>query len=298
MRRRTRRGLIAIGAVFGLAVSLALLMGSADLAPRAQTAGPSALYWADSFASKLQRSNLDGSDVSDLATADDGLGLPHGIAFDGPSNRVYWSDLGTGSIHRAHPDGSGIETLVTDLDFPRWLEIDSNAGKLYWTDSARNTLGRADLDGSNPETLLTDLANPIGIAVDSDAARVYWVNSTDRRIQRADLDGSNVVDFRTAADGVGSPVDLAMDAQGGQLYWTDALVGGQIKRAPLDGSTAVESVIDRASSPQGLAVDGHAGKVYWATSETFSIQRVDLDGSNRETVVADLAKPRGVSLGN
>ena len=42
------------------------------------------MYWADSVADKIQRANLDGSNIEDLVT---GLGDPRGIALYFPLNR-------------------------------------------------------------------------------------------------------------------------------------------------------------------------------------------------------------------
>ena len=61
---------------------------------------------------KIQRANLDGSDVEDLVTT--GLRTAHGIALDVSAGKMYWADSG---IHRANLDGSNVEEdVITGID--------------------------------------------------------------------------------------------------------------------------------------------------------------------------------------
>lgn len=69
------------------------------------------MYWADLGAGKIQRANLDGSDVEDIIT--DLLG-PNGIALDLDGNKIYWADEFSGKIQSANLDGSNVEDVVTD----------------------------------------------------------------------------------------------------------------------------------------------------------------------------------------
>ena len=69
------------------------------------------MYWTDTGADKIQRSNLDGSGVEDLVTT--GLDWPSGIALDVSGGKMYWTDYGTNKIQRSNLDGSGVEDLVT-----------------------------------------------------------------------------------------------------------------------------------------------------------------------------------------
>ena len=96
---------------------------------------------------RVQSANLDGSDVRDLVTADDGLVNPQGIAVGG--GRIYWTDRRTDKIQRANLDGSGVRDLVTaGLANPQSLALDAEEGKLYWTDWGTDKIQRANLDGT------------------------------------------------------------------------------------------------------------------------------------------------------
>ena len=61
---------------------------------------------------KIQRANLDGSNVEDLVTT--GLVLATGIAVDVARDKIYWTDTGTNKIQRANLDGSNLEDVTTD----------------------------------------------------------------------------------------------------------------------------------------------------------------------------------------
>ena len=69
---------------------------------------------------KVQRANLDGSNIETLVTE---LETPVGIALDVDGGKMYWTDAGTGNVQRANLDGSNIETLVTELKAPTSIVI-------------------------------------------------------------------------------------------------------------------------------------------------------------------------------
>ena len=140
------------------------------------------MYWTDSVLvefgqsgrDKIQRANLDGSQVEDLVTT--GLRSPNGIALDVNRGKMYWTDSGTDKIQRANLDGSGVEDLVTTgLTAPNGIALDPGAGKMYWTDSRANKIQRANLDGSQVEDVVTTerapVGGPQGIALDLETGR-------------------------------------------------------------------------------------------------------------------------------
>ena len=71
------------------------------------------MYWTDGGTDKIQRANLDGSNIEDLVTQTQGLRVQSGIALDVAGGKMYWTDYGTDKIQRANLDGSNIEDLVT-----------------------------------------------------------------------------------------------------------------------------------------------------------------------------------------
>ena len=115
------------------------------------------IYWTESGARRVQRSDLDGTNVEVLIGGREtgNEGIPAGLALDGVGKKIYWTDWGAKLIRRADLDGSNIEDLARGLSAPAGLALDVAAGKMYWTNRDTSVIQRADLDGSNVEALLT-----------------------------------------------------------------------------------------------------------------------------------------------
>ncbi len=256
------------------------------------------LYWTDPGKQKIQRSNLDGSDVEDLVTI--GLDVPHSIALDVSGGKMYWPDAHPQrpgeKIQRSNLDGSAVEDLVTTgLLLPEGIALDVSGGKMYWTDWGTEQIQRSNLDGSRVEDLVTTgLESPDGIALDVSGGKMYWTDWGTDKIQRSSLDGSRVEDLVTT--GLESPFGIALDVSGGKMYWTDAGTD-KIQRSNLDGSRVEDLVTTGLENPDDIALDLSGGKMYWTDWGTKKIQRSNLDGSGVEDLVTGLGAPIGIAVG-
>ncbi len=175
------------------------------------------MYWTDWGHNKIQRANLDGSQVEDLVTS---LDDPYHIELDLAGGKMYWTDGGTDKIQRANLYGPlETEDLVTStddgLDDPSGIALDLAGGKMYWTDFGTDKIQRADLDrepGDPVEDLVTSgLQLPTDIALDLVNRKMYWTDYGTDKIQRADLDrepGDPVEDLVT--DGLMQPIGIAL----------------------------------------------------------------------------------------
>ena len=247
------------------------------------------MYWTDTGTGWVQRANLDGTDVKNLAA---GLASPTDIAVDLTGGKMYWTDAGTGQIQCASLDGSNQQNLVFGLVSPSGIALDVAGNKVYWTDTGTGQIQRANLDGSNVEGLAWGLTSPTDIAVDSTGGKIYWTDAGTGQIQCASLDGSNQ---QNLVFGLVSPSGIALDVAGNKVYWTDTGTG-QIQRANLDGSN-VEGLAWGLTSPTDIAVDSTGGKIYWTDAGTGQIQCASLDGSNQQNLVFGLVSPRGIAIG-
>ena len=253
------------------------------------------MYWVDSGTNKIQRANMNGSNVEDLVTT--GLSDPMSIALDLFGGKMYWTDLGAEKIQRADLDGSNVEDLVTTgLSGPRGIALDVSGGKMYWADPGTDKIQRANLDGSNVEDLVTTGLSHAGfIALVVSGGKMYWTDGGTTAIHRADLDGSNVEGL--VGTGSGHLSNIALDVYGGKMYWTNWGTK-EIRRADLDGSN-VEDLISTTgtANPYAIALDVSGGKVYWTDLSLRAIRRADLDGSNVEYLVyTGLSNPTGIAL--
>ena len=248
------------------------------------------MYWTDIDTRKIQRANLDGTNVEDLVTV--GLEGPAGIAVDVSGGKMYWADFNTDRIQRANLDGSQIEDLVFSALDPEGITLDVGAGKVYW--AAADKIQRANLDGSQIEDLVSGLRDTEDVALDIGARKMYWTDWGSSKIQRANLDGTNVEDLVNTA--FSAPVDIELDIGARKMYWTN-WASNRIQRANLDG-TNVENIIITGLNPNGLALDTDASQMYWIEQGTRRIRRANLNGSNVEDlVVTGLRNPYGIVLG-
>jgi sugar lactone lactonase YvrE len=251
------------------------------------------MYWADYTTGKIQRANLDGTNVEDLVT---GLTTPLDVSVDDASGKMYWVDGGAGKIQRANLDGTAVEDILTGLSDPTRIALDLSADKIYWTDQevGAQKIQRANLDGSNVEDLVTSgLSEPRGIALDVAGGKMYWADWGIGKVQRANLDGTNVEDLAT---GLPYPAAVTLDLSAGKVYWTDSNAD-KIQRANLDGSSPEDVVVTGLDTPHGLTVDAVGGKLYWTDYGSDTIHRANLDGSAVEDLVTSgLSLPLGIEL--
>src|SRR5436305_14439733 len=76
----------------------------------------------------------------------------------------------------------------------------------------------------------------------------------------------------------------------GRLFFLEAS-GGRIHSANADGSDR-KVILSGARVPDGLVVDVEAGHIYWTnmgvpSKNDGSIERADLDGKNRVTIISE-----------
>jgi Low-density lipoprotein receptor repeat class B len=77
----------------------------------------------------------------------------------------------------------------------------------------------------------------------------------------------------------------------GRLFFLDASVGGRIVSVNADGSDR-KVIVNGCRIPDGIVVDLEAGHIYWTnmgvpSENDGSIERADLDGQNRRTIIAN-----------
>ncbi len=278
-----------------LVLALAVVVGVLEASPGASADPGGKIYWTEVGTGKIQRANLDGSDIEDVVAGIGPNSRPFNIALDVPSGKIYWTDVGKLKIQRANLNGSNVEDLVTGRNFFD-IALHQSAGMMYWTEAQAIMTGavrRANLDGSGVETLATsDITGALGIALDVDGGRVYWWHGL--QIRRAALNGSG-------AEGIvstGGVFGIALDVDAGKMYWTgdDPVLGGVgVLRANLDGS-GVENLITGLVFPGNIALDIANGKLYLTDPGAGKVRRANLDGSGLEDLITGLDGPTGIAL--
>lgn len=212
------------------------------------------IYWTDWVADKIQRSDLNGGNVTDIITT--GLNLPEGIAIDPVNEKIYWVDSGTKKVQRANLDGSKIEDLVTytevNLD---GIALDIQRGFMFWTEwgdgGAVGKVKRANLDGSEvKEIIALRHHNLKGIDLDPDRQHIYLTECNFGLIFRIDYSGRNKLDLHQE---MVTPNAMAIDLENEKIYWTD-LGKRWLKRSNLDGSETENILLENLEKPQDIAL--------------------------------------------
>src|SRR5262249_26125209 len=86
------------------------------------------------------------------------------------------------------------------------------------------------------------------------------------------------------------PDGIAVDVEAGHIYWTSMGIpnrnDGAIYRADLDGKNRKTIVPSGATfTPKQLHLEKESGKLYWGDREGMRVMRVNVDGSQLETLV-------------
>jgi hypothetical protein len=209
----------------------------------------------------------------------------------GAAGYVYWTNYSDGTIGRANLDGSGVDqSFIAGARSPGAVAVDG--AHVYWTNFDTVSIGRANLDGSGVnQDFIAGVEDGYGVAVDG--AHIYWTGFNSDAIGRANLDGSDVNPYfiNSVAAASSFPTGVAVDSA--HIYWASR--ADKIEAAYLYVSLVNQNFITGARNPDGVAVDG--AYVYWANSDTGTIGRASLDGSDADqTFITGARIPDGVAV--
>ena len=208
------------------------------------------VYWTETTgkrATKIQRANLDGSNVKLIKNR---ANVIRDIALDTTNGKLYMTN-GFGKVQRMNLDGSKFQAnLITDLQSPNHLALDIKRSKIYWTEHTGDNTGkiqRANLGGTKIELLKDLTSTPRGLFIDNVNAKMYLTNAYGK-VQRMNLGGSKFqANFITDLDAPGA---VTVDVAGAKLYWVAA---GKIQRANLNGKN-VEDVVTSLATPTDIVL--------------------------------------------
>ncbi|XP_021915388.1 low-density lipoprotein receptor-related protein 4 isoform X2 [Zootermopsis nevadensis] len=230
----------------------------------------------------LRMRQLENSDV-DMVIPVDGIRSVIALAWDSDSDSIFWTDVESDTINRAHLNGSQQEVIVSsNLESPAGLAVDWVTSKLYWTDAGTNRIEVSNLDGSMRGLLVWEgLDKPRDIVLDPIGGFMYWSDwGTVPMIERAGMDGSQRAPL--IIHNLTWPNGLAIDHDHERLYWAD---GGTkaIEFASLDGTGRTVLIGSELPHPFGLAV--FRDKIYWTDWDTSSIHMADKQTGKNKTIL-------------
>ena len=184
------------------------------------------VYWTESRAYTIYRSNLDGSAPESVVAGLPGLA---GIAIDAAAGKLYWADSRSLKIQRANLDGTGVEDLLaTGPSVPKDLQLDITAGKIYWAaDGGTYGVYRANLNGSQVEGLVatTAFGRVDALVVDGTQGKMYfsaWNANQPTRLYRANLDGSDAGMILENTGHMSTAISrMTLDEETQRIYFND-----------------------------------------------------------------------------
>jgi hypothetical protein len=146
-------------------------------------------YWADHVAQAIRRSNLDGSQVEDLAG---GLAQPYGLSYDSATDAILWTSSGDEVVQRLGLAGGTPTTLPCEFEEPYTILVDNESGHTaYALDGAEivRITRRADGTGDEREVLatLSVLETLHGLALDARAGLLYLGDEAGQMTRRLRL---------------------------------------------------------------------------------------------------------------
>ncbi|KAK4295463.1 hypothetical protein Pmani_031983 [Petrolisthes manimaculis] len=217
----------------------------------------------------------------------DGLRSAVALDFYQEDDLLFWSDVETKTISRAHINGTDQSLVIsTDLDLPAGVAVDWVGQKLYWTDAGTTRIEVANLDGSMRSLLVWQgLDKPRDIVVDPQDRYMFWTDwGRVATIQRAGMDGSPrmvLVDSNLRW-----PNGLAVDHLQRSIYWVDASTNS-VEMVDFSGTNRKAIIEEELSHPFGLALWGD--RMFWSDWVTRTIHSADKKtGGNRQDVVKGL----------
>lgn len=180
------------------------------------------------------------------------------------------------------------------------LDFDYTHKKLYFTQIRPDgSISWFNLNNSALDTpyqsILSKGVNPEGIAYDWTNRKIYWTDSANRSIYAMNEDGSQIVMIIR----VERPRAIVVDPCAGFMYYTDwGRFGntGKIFRATLAGNQKIAIVEDNLTQPSGLCIDYDERKLYWTDALREKIERSDLNGTNREVLIAATIYPFAITV--
>ncbi|XP_010219077.1 PREDICTED: low-density lipoprotein receptor-related protein 2, partial [Tinamus guttatus] len=194
---------------------------------------------------------------------------------------------------------AGVQNGV-DVDF------DDTEQMIYWVENP-GEIHRVRSDGTN-RTVFAPAAvigTPIGLALDWISANLYYTNPGTQSIEVLKLHGEvmyrkTLITNDGTSAGAGNPIGLTVDPARGKLYWTDqgtdSGVPAKVASANMDGSGVQTLFTGNLDHVEFIAIDIKEQKLYWAVTSTGMIEKGNVDGTNRVTLVVHLSHPWGIAV--
>ena len=174
------------------------------------------IYWAERGSRKVQRADLDGTNIEDIV-AFTGFENPYSVALDVANNRLFISDSSEDLVWTADLEGNNLTAFPEDGMALDYRDIDYNPldDKVYWLakgsifGNPESRIFRANPDGTDSEAIILLEGDDIAaLEIDTANQKLIWSNLSTDVIFEANFDGSDATEL---LDGSSRVEDIAMD---------------------------------------------------------------------------------------
>ncbi|KAL3837615.1 hypothetical protein ACJMK2_022961 [Sinanodonta woodiana] len=214
---------------------------------------------------------------------------------DLPDEFIIASD-GYGTLQRIDVNNN---YNYVSIPFLYWLnayhvDYDRTDGVIYWV-NGNNQIYSGSIFGENGTVLYFNaISQMYGIAVDSISRLLFYTDFGNDIIAAISL--KDFLQKTVISSGLINPRAIVTDPISGTIYWVDSGRPAKIEKSNYDGTNRQEVVNTGLTTPYGLDVDINGGVLYWCESDTFKIEKANVDGSNRFLLYQEQVSTSGCSI--
>ncbi len=252
------------------------------------------LYWTDRTGGLVQRSDMDGSNVTTIVS---GISTPEAMTYDSVNKKIYWLERDTATIFRADIDGSNSETVISGLGTGlRNIAVDPTNSQIYWAIDSANlsrAILRANYDGTGTTTILSGLTDPQSIALDVPNNFLYYSDEGSDRIARSTLAGAGLTTIYST--NTNDPERVVLNGAGTFAYWLDGNAGGgtnSVYRGDLSDFSQT-TLVTGLTGPSDIAV---TDSTIYISNFGGQILSASIAGGGTTTLVSGLGELRSVTV--
>ncbi|CAH1789469.1 unnamed protein product [Owenia fusiformis] len=216
---------------------------------------------------------------------------------------IYAVETEIRSLHLDPDDHGEPFAPITDLGKAVGIDFDYSDRYLYFSQVRADKLSRYSLDSKDVYDLLVkenrtqdgntyNIVSPDGIAFDWIGRKLYWADSHLHGIYSMNVDKSHLVTLVR----VDKPRAIVLDPCKGEMYWTDWGRSPKIEKATMAGRNKQTLISSGLRWPNGLTIDFGEAKLYWCDAALDKIERSDLTGNYRETIVETTVHPFAMTV--
>ncbi len=157
--------------------------------------------------------------------------------------------------------------------------------KIIWSDVVNNHIKMANVDGSDQRTIIA--GNEVFYhVIDAQNSRILWTDTGTNSVHSINLDGSN---RQVVISGLEAPQGICLD-EANNIYIVDK---DKIKKYSHDG-LFLATLHDFLVNPLDIAI--FQSQIYWITLDGGPLEKSNLDGSQRTTVLTGLEYPEDLEI--